>query len=370
MKKTFLLSFLLMIAINFFAQPTAQRFDINGMKFANSMFEDSQGNLWFHCNNKFFIGKAVKYDGSNFTIPNLYNMRTFYINIVENDKGEVYFGHIAKLFKIDQNDNPICDPEVKRAGNIFIDSNNRFWVFTVRGLLGGSIGEIKNNIFVEDKSTIDYKFATTVFEDKQGVIWAGSVYGGLYKYANEKWEIVSNQRVTEIREMPDGTMWMGSIEGKIFKYKNSRFEEYNYGKNYFCATVAAPLFMIAIVPGIVVGYAVPDIESSTEIEIDKNQEVWALIHKKGVVVLQDGRFVEADKKYQIPSLEKATSLFKDKDGNLLISTKNNGIIKYDGKEFTIYDKEIGVPKKLLGVSVDSKGNIWGIGKKFVVKISE
>ena len=370
-KKTIVLSVLLAIAVSVIAQPKTEVFSISEMKFANSMFEDSKGNLWFYSNNKFLGGNPAKYDGNNLSCPNIHNTKAFYSNIVENDKGEIYFANTLKLIKYDEKSNaPIYAPEVKRTGNIFIDSKNRFWVFTAKGLVKGSIGQIKDNVFVEEPNTTSFKFVNTVYEDKDGVIWAGSIYGGVYKCEKNTWEKVSDKRVYDIRETEDGSKWMGSIEGKIYNYKDSKFETYKKGSGYFCGVVATPIITLGILPGIIVGYAVPDIQSYTEIEIDKNQEVWALIHKRGVMVMNNGKFVEAHKKYDIPSVKKATSMSKDADGNIWISTRNNGIIKYDGSQFKVYDKEIGVPKKLLGVSTDSKGNIWGIGKKFVVKISE
>lgn len=289
-------------------------------KYVVTIFEDSQGVLWFGT-----MGKGVaRYDG--------YILRYFTTSdglggnavssMIEDNEGNIWFGthsglskYNGKTFTNFTEKDGLCH---SRISNLLIDSKGNFWVGTWGGvcLFDGNAftsfpipnPEVETIINEDTKNWI-----TQIMEDKQGNIWFGRdgfgacIYdGNTFKHITKKDGLYSNN-VQAIVEDNSGNIWFGTrVAEKDDPDPSNRFG-----------------------PG-------------------------------GLTKYDGNNFI------QFPNMEGLSkndvyTLYCDKEANIWISTIESGVYKYDGKEFSnikVNDFESEPSKAVQSILKDRKGNIW------------
>lgn len=100
-----------------------------------------------------------------------------------------------------------------------------------------------NNAFEQIKEFPDYIFYTSLFEDSEGTIWAGTwrdglyYYNphtqkkGLYKYTDKDLQSLPSNRITYIMEDSNGQIWIATEEGLCkFDRSSARFQRYHFSR--------------------------------------------------------------------------------------------------------------------------------------------
>jgi ligand-binding sensor domain-containing protein len=277
------------------------------------VFEDSKGNLWFGTLAKgiaMYNGKTLKYFTESDGLPS--NRITC---IVEDTNGDFWFGtghglahYNGKTFTNYTIENGLCDNSIS---NLLIDSKGDFWIGTWGGVCrfdGETFTDfplprpIINTPINEDTKN----WVTAIMEDSKGNIWIGWDGYGASKYDREsfahmlKEDGLYSNSVQAITEDDHGIMWFGTrVAEKDNPDPNKRFGE-------------------------------------------------------GGLTKIDG--LQANHFPELAGLSKndVYEIYKDHSGNLWISTISNGVYKYDGEKFENYN----VPKTVMTIIEDSKGNIW------------
>lgn len=357
---------------NLTAQVNIENYPID-CKTPTKIFKDSKGNLWFHNNYRFGKGPLVMYDGSKFeTFKKIEGASTaFVMAIVEDKDNNIWVSTYVGLLRYD-------GKTWKRyttkdglpsnvVGNLYIAQDNNLWVFCAKGLFRGAACVFDKDKFIEQKDIPINKFIINAFEDKNNDLWLGGHLAGLVKFDGKTWEDHSNKipfkHVVCIIEDQDDKFWISSIEGKFAKQTDGGWEKYYIKGGYFFGPAAAPMFILGLLPGIIMGYAAPNIISESEMLLDNENRVWCLTRQGGVAIYNGKSFDNPEVTLNAPKLKSAWSIMKDTKGNIWITLQKKGLVKYDGTNWKHYTKKDGLPKIVYSMIELENGNIWLGGKK-------
>ena len=276
-------------------------------------FEDAKGSLWFGT-----LSKGVaRYDGKTLTylttkegLPS--NRIT---SIIEDKAGNMWFGTGEGISKYDgqrftnySTGNTLCD---NRVSNLLIDSQGDLWVGT-----WGGICKFDGDQFIDFPVPVpsintpineDTKNWITAFlEDSRGNVWFGrdgygaTCYDGKSFTHFTKDDGLYSNNVQAIAEDHAGNIWFGSRVAE----KDDPDEHKRFG------------------PGGITRYD------------GKN-----FIHFPGIEGLNENDGYE---------------IYVDRTGKVWLGTINQGVYRYDGEVFKNYP----VPKPIMSITEDQKGNYW------------
>src|SRR5207302_884671 len=103
------------------------------------------------------------------------------------------------------------------------------WVGCARGVL-----RFKDPQAVADESLLAGLSGlniTSLIEDLEGRIWAGTREGALWQLAQGKWsaetKLSETHPITAIVPEPDGSIWIGTDGGGLYRLKNEVFSHYD-----------------------------------------------------------------------------------------------------------------------------------------------
>ncbi|MFN8258003.1 MAG: two-component regulator propeller domain-containing protein [Bacteroidales bacterium] len=267
---------------------------------------DSHGNLWFgHKGGGLSRLKndSIQYIQTDTVVADV-------SSIVEDNSGNIWVGTVgAGVFKIK-------NPEVDNLKNLdFIQYKGKQdhlgdLIFSICKTSDGGLYfvtdwtikfyDIKENSFKDYKPknlSLFYQF-TSLFEDKNGDLWFGTVNGGLYK---------SNK---------DGTY-------TIITDKEGLADN-------FISTISQ----------------------------DKSGNIWVGTWGGGISVIQKDKILNFNNLNGLPDL-KIRCIKEDYEGNVLIGTYENGLCVYKGSKFVNYSEIDGINgTQVWSVLVDKEGNFW------------
>jgi ligand-binding sensor domain-containing protein/putative methionine-R-sulfoxide reductase with GAF domain/signal transduction histidine kinase len=346
----------------------------------NSIFQDSNGFLWFGTQSG-----LNKYDGSKFIIYvhdalDSNSISENWINsICEDTLGNIWIGTLGGgLDKFDinkerfihyknnpDNNNSICSDRIQV---VYCDRNGNIWIGTDGG--GLDIYDMKNNIFKhlthnnKKEDGISSNKVTAIYEDKLNNFWIGTRGGGLckinkpgkstetfttYKNDTSNHFSLSNNNILSIFEDSKNNLWVGT-EGGLNKFETAKDRFTIYKNN----------------PKTVFSISNNNVRSILE---DKNEMLW--IATEGGLNIFDknsGRFwrnVSDPSKPNSISSDDVRIVFQDKSGIIWIGTKGGGLNKFDWKRkiFKHYKNITGDSNSLIdnnvySIFIDKSGYLW------------
>ena len=222
-------------------------------KMMQGIYEDDEGILWLGTNN----GGINRFDRRNNTVKiyknskNNNSLSNNQVWMVTGKKENVWiatsnglnkFDKGTKRFKAyfhnDNNQNSLICNEVK---SLLIDKEGILWIGTREGLCTlDQNGDFKNYNFLFAKAGIIDKFITSIYEDRDGIIWFGcAINGGVIKYNRKTRELknykhndedknsISFNSIKCINEDLLGNIWIATNYGinKLNK-NNEKFTTY------------------------------------------------------------------------------------------------------------------------------------------------
>lgn len=269
--------------------------------------------------------------------------------------------------------------------NVIQDKKGNFWIAAWEGIIFYD-GKLFTNITL--KEGLKHFHVFSLFEDKAGNLWFGTIGGGVYRYDGRSFTLfttsdnLAGNSVLCIQEDKAGDIWLGTDKG-VSRYDGKTFN------NYTTKDGLSSNFVSAIAQdkngklwfGTNSGVNIFDTSDSLR---TGDRSFTKFTNEKGLS-FQNVRTILEDKSGKIwigsqegltcydPSVSRKTGensfinypsnltnyIYEDKTGNLLLSEGiANGsdmtLTKYDGKSFT----NITTEKQVFGIIQDKTGDIW------------
>ena len=228
-----------------------------------SLYEDSVGNLWvgtlqglnlFDRNSKTFIRyRHEPSDATSLSDDRVYSM-------IEDGSGSLWIGTFNGLnrlnratltfdrFTHDPSDPTTLSDNLVRA--LYEDTSGRLWIGTEVGvnvLRPGPAGQTRGNeTFIHyqhsaaDPTSLSSDLVMSLFQDRGGVLWIGTIAGGVNKWNPTTWSFahykrdptslssLSSNRVLAFSEDDEGTVWVGTMDGGLNAWDRDRGEFSHY----------------------------------------------------------------------------------------------------------------------------------------------
>jgi len=245
----------------------------------------------------------------------------------------------------------VWDIHEDKSGNLWITTNDFLFKFN----------PVQNTM-----QKVDLNFAgskpsryKSMYEDKEGFLWIGSD-AGIFRYNlrsselfrhqrdNRRANSLSNQDVWTLFEDSFGVLWIGTIGGGLNKYDRSKipFDKYTEFAEETEGTNTSATSAIA-----------PDYRDRDAMWIGTDTGLWHINRKQNV-----NTYIELPKDI---GKDRVNALLADEEGILWIGTTNHGLIKYDIQQdkFSIYSSNIYNSEGLRSgyiydIEQDDYGDLW------------
>ncbi|WP_282080109.1 hybrid sensor histidine kinase/response regulator [Aquimarina algiphila] len=262
---------------------------------------------------------------------------------------------------------------------IINDENNRLWVsmdgggidvFDSQLLKVEHINSTNNSLY----SGLTSDYIQTIFIDSKKNVLAGSWDNGLYilkngdrKFSNiniqnSNGKLLSNA-ILSIAEDKDGLIWIGTFyngiytfnieENELINLNTGSFEEFNI----FNSDVRKVL-----------------VDSDNNIWLGTTSGLFKITKEKGNELAVTSFVKPMGETYDNKkSTSHILSIYESKKGDIWIGTRGAGICKYDKKKkiFKWYNKALGLTEEnIAGIIEDDEGNIWVSGNSGISKIND
>ena len=286
--------------------------DLQIGEYVVATFEDSKGNLWFGT-----LAKGVaKFDGNELkyltTKDGLSSNRV--TSIIEDKDGYLWFGTEQGLDKYDGETFLNFDEEDglsnNSISNLLMDSKNNFWVGTWGGVCKFDGKNFTNlNLPYPSVEAVpnDYtkNWITSIVEDSKGNIWFGRDGYGACKYDGKtftnytKKDGLNSDNVQSISEDDKGNIWIGTrVAEKDKANPDERFG--NGGLNKFDGVKFTQFLEVKELNN----------NDVYEIYTDNLNNIWISTIRSGAFKYKDGKF----ENIKVP--KPIVSMLKDKKGNM------------------------------------------------------
>ena len=214
------------------------------------------------------------------------------------------------------------------------DRDGRLWI----GTNGAGVSRLRDGSFTAYtvREGLSRDFAYTVFEDRRGVLWAGSA-GGLDRFDGKAFVKASPPwtgavAVRSIGEGPDGALWIGTYGAGVWRQRDGRWQGFTSHDGLAHDTVRAVL-------------------------ADRQGRVWAATNG-GLSVFENGAWRSLRAADGLPS-SSLIGLAEDGDGSLWIGSDGAGLTRYaDGKLRTFTTRDGLASDVVLALRVDAGGTLW------------
>ena len=311
----------------------------------NCLLVDREGALW--------IGIAegvVRYQDGTFTsvskqqgLPNMY-----ITTMVEDLYGAIWIGtqqnylykYDFKQFTLYDTDSGLADFNIN---SLCADSKGNIWVGTFsEGLFKGYDGSFSE--YELEGATEQYPYTIySIYEDRKGVIWAGTAEGLfgfkseiLHHYSTQQG--LSNSFVTDILEDGDGILWVGTRNGL------SRILENPPGN-------------ISIENLLTYTEDEDDIVISRLFE-DREKSLWIGTVGYDMKRLRNVRFFNYSRKEGIPNFR--LTLYKAENGDIWVGSMKGELYRLEDGRFHLFLalENPAEATEITAIGEDSQGNIW------------
>jgi len=229
--------------------------------------------------------------------------------------------------------------------NMLQDRNGNYWLATWQGIIRYD-GKLFTNFTL--KEGLIHFHVLTVFEDKKGDLWFGTVRGGLYRYDGKTFTLfttkdgLADNTVQCFLEDDDGNMWLGT-DGGVSLYNGKTFTNFTTGDG-LCS------------------------DPTSDIIKDRNGKLWftgkggiscytPVPGKQPVPGTNPNMFTAFTNKEGLP-FKNARCMAEDKAGNIWIGSEK-GLCRYapaagtGTPSFTDF-----ITNSVCYILEDKKGNIW------------
>ncbi len=334
------------------------------------------GSLWIGTDG----GGVVRYRNrefrSYFTAEGLTN--GFVRAIYQDGKGVVWVGTDNGLFRLQGDAMVRVDGRDGVPGiavhAIVEDGRGRLWV-------GGS-----TLLMLYEGSAVEYRFQgelsanriKTLFETRQGTLWAGTVSGLKRIERNALDEPVGSAAVQGIdrtirvlREDDEGSLWIGTIDHGIFRYRNGRLTRLtepgdlpsnsvlswleDAERNMWIGTQTGMLCLSKTALSMVALPGSADSDMRTVYQ-DRDGSVWVASTN---VFRFDGK---AAIPYHFPGLPDSIhirNVLRDRSGAMWVGTDGHGLFRIAGKRVEHYTTEQGLINNFIRVMLEARdGSLW------------
>ncbi|XLS30642.1 two-component regulator propeller domain-containing protein [Flavobacteriaceae bacterium M23B6Z8] len=201
-------------------------FDGQMSQVIRTMFQDSEGNLWFGTQNgafKFEDNTLIHIDGITSETMDDVTIK----DITQSKDGKIWLAHTDGVSSIDGNtitnyseSNGLLNNDV---WSVVADRTGKIWIATIDGVCVFNGEEFIEFYLPEGKidTTVGFsskKMVHNIFEDSKGTLWFSS-NAGLFSYANDTLMNISQQRgiptnfVNEVFEDTKGGLWVSTKAG-------------------------------------------------------------------------------------------------------------------------------------------------------------
>lgn len=260
------------------------------------------------------------------------------LDIIQDQKGYIWIATHDGLARFDGakftsytvRNTPIIRSHAIRS--LLSDSKGNVWIGTQRGIL-----KYENNqltIPIEFSVLNEYSI-DVIYEDKQGIIWAGTSSNGVFFYQDEQFRPLKELRlhlqggVRAIFEK-DKALYFASQRGDIVRYEKDKFSR------------------------------IVDFEQTRGILFGKtiNTTTW-IGTDNGVKILQGDSLVSSPYS-EINAIKDAADILEDQNGFFWIASEN-GLYRYNKKTKLLenYNESQGLASNILQkLLVDREGNVW------------
>jgi len=250
-----------------------------------------------------------------------------------------------------------------QVNDVVVDKNNEIWVGSYEGIIHFERSSRTQSPYldqvyehsIENKNSLNKNLVISLFQDSNGVIWAGINGGGVNKFDPDRkpFRHVSklkksdggNEKIRAVLEDSYGGLWIGT-EGDGLFYRASKEKEFRRINS------ASSTFSLA--------------------EVTKDQRRWIYVGAEGTPTLQKIEItgnVVTEPEELWDSNASVFAILQDDRGQLWIGTYNNGLSRFSiNKDYEIFDEKTfrhdindenslsnDIIRKLVQ---DNKGNIW------------
>ncbi|HRG27996.1 MAG TPA: two-component regulator propeller domain-containing protein, partial [Chitinophagales bacterium] len=365
----------------------------------NCLFEDKTGNIWIGTKNN-GVTKFNGYEFFQYGDDVVKNIEKIY----SDSSGNILIYSFPNLFKI-SGDSIVAASENNsntglinffRAGGpkairAFIDKQGNKWIATHTGIY------TIDKKYVELENATDYRVqfilnpeqpeepATAIMQDREGNIWIGTAFSGLYLFYDGAFSNFNNipglrnNYITAIGATPTSLL-IGTTSGLkkvLVDTVTKQYYEAPLNINGFISTsrinciyqnpngnwyAADENNNIIYYEGKYAVTTISTLEPNTQITAlseDVAGNLWIATNNQGIYIRTNSTWMHLTEEDSL-SANNITCLFKDSQGMLWIGTQNNGVMTYNGKSFdryTYFDNGL-ISNHISCITEDKSGLIW------------
>lgn len=372
---------------------------IEGLNYSelNAIREDSLGALWIGTKSglsRFMDGKLQEYTSHD----GLSGNAIFYI--FEDSDQNLWVGSSNGLNRVKVLENGSIHVEHLLPGEtilyIFEDSEKNLWIGTAQH----GLKRLKDRKFFSVpffSSQIGEEF-TSLYEDANGDIYAGSVSGKIFRYNPLKGQTaiihpmeMKNASIISFARDSENSLWIGTIGNGVFKLKNKTWTSYTTGNGLADNTVTSIFndskgsLWFSTLDGVSVlkkgenviqtfgtKEGLPGKCVSSVIE-DKSKNIW-IATDKGIIVLKDGMLDKSQAIYYLKGTV-VSCIYEDSDssGVFWISTNGDGLKRLDKTSGRIlsFNTSLGMATDFLyRFYEDHQGYFWIASNNGVLRLDK